>query len=413
MPHGHARSSMSWCRSRSTRPIPTGCRRARARARRHRRRAARRARGHRRGLGRRTSTPNPRPAQPHEGRRATSSTCRRSRPSCAASSTGSPITRWRRAAWCCAWRCAWATLGPARERVGVRLAGPPPQRMTPARARVLRAARRRLGARQKRGRAARPASRAGVIDGLIDEGALETLVLPPEPVARPPDPDFTQRRILAERSATPPTRCARRSTQRRLLGHAARWRHRLGQDRGLFRGGGREHPARPAVADPDAGDRAHRAVPRPLRRAFRRAAGGMAFARSRRASARAPGRRSRRARCRWWSARARRCFCPTPISASSSSMRSTIPPTSRRTACAITRATWRWCARAIAKIPIVLASATPSVETEVNARRGRYRAPASARALRRPASAVGRSRSTCGAKARRAAASSRRGWPRR
>src|SRR5215467_15499183 len=29
-------------------------------------------------------------------------------------------------------------LGPGRERVGVRLAGPPPQRMTPARARVLR-----------------------------------------------------------------------------------------------------------------------------------------------------------------------------------------------------------------------------------------------------------------------------------
>ena len=31
---------------------------------------------------------------------------------------------------------------------------------------------------------------AGVIDGLVDEGALETLVLPPEPVARQPDPDF-------------------------------------------------------------------------------------------------------------------------------------------------------------------------------------------------------------------------------
>ena len=30
----------------------------------------------------------------------------------------------------------------------------------------------------------------GVIDGLIDEGTLETLVLPPAPVARPPDPDF-------------------------------------------------------------------------------------------------------------------------------------------------------------------------------------------------------------------------------
>ena len=30
---------------------------------------------------------------------------------------------------------------------------------------------------------------AGVIDGLVDEGALETLVLPPQPVARPPNPD--------------------------------------------------------------------------------------------------------------------------------------------------------------------------------------------------------------------------------
>ena len=53
-------------------------------------------------------------------------------------------------------------------------------------------------------------------------------------------------------------------------------------------------------------------------------------------------------------------------------MRSTTRPTSRKTACIITRATWRSYAH-IAKIPVVLASATPSVETEVNARRGRYR----------------------------------------
>ena len=33
---------------------------------------------------------------------------------------------------------------------------------------------------------------AGVIDGLIDEGTLETVVLPPEPVAAKPDPDFVQ-----------------------------------------------------------------------------------------------------------------------------------------------------------------------------------------------------------------------------
>ena len=32
----------------------------------------------------------------------------------------------------------------------------------------------------------------GVIDGLIDEGTLETVVLPPEPVAEKPDPDFVQ-----------------------------------------------------------------------------------------------------------------------------------------------------------------------------------------------------------------------------
>ena len=43
---------------------------------------------------------------------------------------------------------------------------------------------------------------AGVIDGLIDEGTLETLVLPPEPVAQPPDPDFMQPDFLhAQRAA--------------------------------------------------------------------------------------------------------------------------------------------------------------------------------------------------------------------
>ena len=36
-------------------------------------------------------------------------------------------------------------------------------------------------------------------------------------------------------------------------------------------------------------------------------------------------------------------------------------------------ATWRWCAPTSPRFPVVLASATPSIETEVNARRGRYR----------------------------------------
>jgi len=79
-------------------------------------------------------------------------------------------------------------LGPARERVGVRLAGPPPKRMTSARARVLQLL--ADGMVRAKSEAAHEAGvSAGVINGLIDEGALETVVLPPEPVARNPDPD--------------------------------------------------------------------------------------------------------------------------------------------------------------------------------------------------------------------------------
>ena len=175
-------------------------------------------------------------------------------------------------------------LGPAREKVGVRLVGPAPKRMTSARARVLQLL--ADGMVRAKSEAAHEAGvSAGVIDGLIDEGALETLVLPPEPVARQPDPDhavpeFTDRAARRGRCA------ARDRGEGRLLGDAGRWRHRLGQDRSVFRGGGRGDPAEEAGADPDAGDRAHRAIPRPLRRALRRASGGMAF-RDRAAKARA------------------------------------------------------------------------------------------------------------------------------
>ena len=67
----------------------------------------------------------------------------------------------------------------------------------------------------------------------------------------------------------------------------------------------------------------------------------------------------------------------------------------------------------IADIPIVLASATPSVETVVNARRGRYRRLALPQRFGGQRRADRSSRSTCSAKARRAAASSRRGSPER
>src|SRR6266516_1969988 len=66
-------------------------------------------------------------------------------------------------------------LGPARERIGVRLAGAPPQRMTAARGRVL--ALLADGFARGKGDAAHEAGvSASVIDGLIDEGTLEMVV---------------------------------------------------------------------------------------------------------------------------------------------------------------------------------------------------------------------------------------------
>jgi primosomal protein N' (replication factor Y) (superfamily II helicase) len=78
----------------------------------------------------------------------------------------------------------------ARERVGVRIAGTAPTRMTAARGRVIALLADGL-ARGKSEVAHAAAVSGGVIDGLIDEGTLESLVLPPEPVARVPDPAYS------------------------------------------------------------------------------------------------------------------------------------------------------------------------------------------------------------------------------
>jgi primosomal protein N' (replication factor Y) (superfamily II helicase) len=75
-----------------------------------------------------------------------------------------------------------------RPRSAVRLKGPSPARLTPARARTLAL----LGdglARSRREVVDKAAVSSGVIDGLIAEGTLEVLVLPPDPVAPRPDPD--------------------------------------------------------------------------------------------------------------------------------------------------------------------------------------------------------------------------------
>jgi primosomal protein N' (replication factor Y) (superfamily II helicase) len=87
-------------------------------------------------------------------------------------------------------------LGPERERVAVRLVGAPPRRLTPARRRALAAL--ADGLMRTKAEAAKDAGvSVGVIDGLVDEGTLEVVALPPEPVARQPDPDYRAAELTA------------------------------------------------------------------------------------------------------------------------------------------------------------------------------------------------------------------------
>lgn len=82
-----------------------------------------------------------------------------------------------------------AELGAAREKVGVRVTGIKPERMTEPRARVLSLLENGL-LRSKSEAAEEAGVSPGVIDGLIDQGALEAIALPPEPIALPPSADF-------------------------------------------------------------------------------------------------------------------------------------------------------------------------------------------------------------------------------
>ncbi|MBQ0824149.1 primosomal protein N' [Microvirga terrae] len=74
-------------------------------------------------------------------------------------------------------------------RVGVRLAGALPKRLTPARQKVIEVA--KDGAVRLKSELAHAAGVSnGVVDGLIDEGTLETVTLLAEPVAETPNPGF-------------------------------------------------------------------------------------------------------------------------------------------------------------------------------------------------------------------------------
>lgn len=82
-------------------------------------------------------------------------------------------------------------LGPERVRPGVRLVGPPPQRMTPARRRIIECL--SDGLLHGKSDAAREAGvSVGVIDGLVDEGTLTVEPLPKPPAPPAPDPTFVE-----------------------------------------------------------------------------------------------------------------------------------------------------------------------------------------------------------------------------
>jgi len=80
-------------------------------------------------------------------------------------------------------------LGAERVRIGVRFSGQQPQRMTAARNRVLGVVSDGL-IRAKREAAEEAGVSPSVIDGLIDDGTLIAEPMPTEPVARQPDPDY-------------------------------------------------------------------------------------------------------------------------------------------------------------------------------------------------------------------------------
>ena len=106
-----------------------------------------------------------------------------------------------------------AALEPETPVPGVRLAGPPPARMTPARERVLTLAqeagsgeaangKQQVGfAWTKTGLARAAGVTSSVVQGLVDAGTLEVVMMPAAPPAPPPDPDHAKPELSAEQEA--------------------------------------------------------------------------------------------------------------------------------------------------------------------------------------------------------------------
>lgn len=95
-------------------------------------------------------------------------------------------------------------FGPERPQIAVRRAGPPPERMTAARHKVLRVTEDGL-ARPRSAVAAEAGVGASVIDGLVAAGTLERVEIPPGPVVAPPDPGHAAPRLSGEQMAAAET----------------------------------------------------------------------------------------------------------------------------------------------------------------------------------------------------------------
>ena len=93
-----------------------------------------------------------------------------------------------------------AALEPEAPVPGLRLAGAPPERMTPARARVL-ARFEDAPVWSKPGLAAAAGVTPSVVQGLVAAGTLDVVMMPASPPALPPDPDHERPSLSAEQKA--------------------------------------------------------------------------------------------------------------------------------------------------------------------------------------------------------------------
>ena len=89
-------------------------------------------------------------------------------------------------------------LEPEAPVPGVRRSGPPPARMTPARERVLASLGEQDFAWTKSGLAAAAGVTTSVVQGLVDAGTLEVVMMPAVPSAFPADPEYDRPKLSEE-----------------------------------------------------------------------------------------------------------------------------------------------------------------------------------------------------------------------